>query len=110
MLVVDCKSNPNWLPLTVEAIRHTGGAILTGVLLPEFVAETRERMYRVQKIILNLVGKERLERAGEMGVLRLVCKYDPFFLRFLEIPELLAVVDKTLSETAILHLQNGFIL
>src|SRR5215468_8786863 len=37
-------------------------------------------------------------------------KFDPHFFSFLEIPEVLAVVDRTVSETAILHLQNGFIL
>jgi len=37
-------------------------------------------------------------------------KYDSHFIKFLEIPEVLVVVDKTVSETAVLHLQNGFIL
>jgi ectoine hydroxylase-related dioxygenase (phytanoyl-CoA dioxygenase family) len=37
-------------------------------------------------------------------------KYDGYFYRFLELPEVLAVVDATVSETAVLHLQNGFIL
>ena len=110
MLVVDCKGQANWLTLTLEAIRHEGGAVVTGVVTPDFVAEARDRMYRVQTIIANAVGKERLERAGEMGVLRLIGKYDPFFFRFLELPELRAVVDKTVSDTAVLHLQNGFIL
>jgi ectoine hydroxylase-related dioxygenase (phytanoyl-CoA dioxygenase family) len=42
--------------------------------------------------------------------LRLMMKYEPHFLEFLALPELLAVVDATVSPTAILHLQNGFIL
>jgi ectoine hydroxylase-related dioxygenase (phytanoyl-CoA dioxygenase family) len=110
MLVVDCKTTPNWLAMTLEAIRHQGGAVVTGVMSTDFVALTREHLYRVQDTIYNTVGKHRLERAGELGVLRLMFKYDPFFFRFLEIPELLSVIDHTLSETAILHLQNGFIL
>lgn len=67
-------------------------------------------MYRVQKAIELEVGHERLKQAGELGVLRLMLKFEPHFLRFLEIPEALAIVDATVSETAILHLQNGFIL
>jgi ectoine hydroxylase-related dioxygenase (phytanoyl-CoA dioxygenase family) len=51
-----------------------------------------------------------LQRAGELGVLRLVCKYDQVFLDLLALPEILAVVDAAVSPTAILHLQNGFIL
>jgi ectoine hydroxylase-related dioxygenase (phytanoyl-CoA dioxygenase family) len=110
MLLVDCKVEPNWLGLTLEALRHQGGAVVTNVLAPDFLAQTRQRMYRVHEGILGQVGRDRLERAGELGVLRLMCKHEPFFLRFLEIPEVLALVDRTVSETAILHLQNGFIL
>ena len=36
--------------------------------------------------------------------------HDPIFFKFLEIPALLQIVDHTVSSTAILHLQNGFIL
>jgi ectoine hydroxylase-related dioxygenase (phytanoyl-CoA dioxygenase family) len=67
-------------------------------------------MYVVRDAIHREVGRERLERAGELGVLRLMMKYDAHFLRFLEFPEVLAIVDGTVSATAILHLQNGFIL
>jgi ectoine hydroxylase-related dioxygenase (phytanoyl-CoA dioxygenase family) len=37
-------------------------------------------------------------------------KYDPLFFRYLEIPEVLSVVDASVSATAVLHLQNGFLL
>jgi ectoine hydroxylase-related dioxygenase (phytanoyl-CoA dioxygenase family) len=67
-------------------------------------------MYGAQKAIVADVGADRLQRAGELGVLRLVAKYDPIFLELLATPEILAVVDATVSPTAILHLQNGFIL
>src|SRR5439155_17275477 len=63
-----------------------------------------------RKAMVREVGEERLARAGEMGVLRLMFKHDPFFFRYLELPEVLAVVDATVSDTAVLHLQNGFIL
>jgi ectoine hydroxylase-related dioxygenase (phytanoyl-CoA dioxygenase family) len=39
-----------------------------------------------------------------------MAKFDPFFLRFLELGPVLGVVDATVSETAILHVQNGLIL
>ena len=67
-------------------------------------------MYRVQEEIWRDVGQEWRNRAGELGVLRLMMKYDSHFLRFLEIPELLALIDGSVSNTAIMHLQNGFIL
>ena len=67
-------------------------------------------MYKVQRRIQDDVEVDRLGRAGELGVLRLMLAYDDYFIRFLELPELLAVVDQTVSETAILHLQNGLVL
>jgi ectoine hydroxylase-related dioxygenase (phytanoyl-CoA dioxygenase family) len=67
-------------------------------------------MYGVQERILTEIGEDRLSMAGELGVLRLMMRYDPHFFTFLEIPEVLNVVDGVLSNTAILHLQNGFIL
>jgi ectoine hydroxylase-related dioxygenase (phytanoyl-CoA dioxygenase family) len=101
---------PDWLPIALEGIRHQGFAIVEGVLNEEFVTQTRDALYDVRDRIHKDVGKERLLRAGELGVLRLMMKYQPFFARFLEIPELLAVIDATVSPTAIMHLQNGFIL
>ena len=67
-------------------------------------------MYKAQGRIRDDVGEERLARAGELGVLRLMLGYDHHFLTLLEHPDLLAIVDATVGTTAILHLQNGLIL
>ena len=88
----------------------SGYAVVESVLSESFIKKTREAMYSAQEAIWRDVGQERLRRAGELGVLRLMLKYDPHFFKFLEIPELLAVIDGTVSNTAIMHLQNGFIL
>lgn len=104
------RSDSCWCSLTREALAHDGYAVVTGVLNEELLAEAREALYRTQERIRLDVGPERLERAGELGVLRLMMRYDDHFLRYLELPELLAVIDSTVSNTAILHLQNGFVL
>jgi ectoine hydroxylase-related dioxygenase (phytanoyl-CoA dioxygenase family) len=67
-------------------------------------------MYAVAAQIRAAVGSARLERAGELGVLRLMLAYDESFCELLELPEVLRLVDATVSATAILHLQNGLIL
>ena len=100
----------DWLAQVSEGVRCAGYAIVEGVLSRAFIEATREAMYRAQERITREVGEERLARAGELGVLRLMMKYEEHFFRFLEIPELLAVVDQVVSDTAIMHLQNGFIL
>jgi ectoine hydroxylase-related dioxygenase (phytanoyl-CoA dioxygenase family) len=110
VFTVHCKRDPDWLPKALEALQQLGYALVEGVLDPVEVEDTRARMYDVQRAIREDVGPERLERAGELGVLRLMAAYDEHFLSLLQLPELLEVVDATVSPTAILHLQNGFIL
>lgn len=94
----------------LDQLQTAGYAVVESVLSASFIQATREAMYRVQQAIWRDVGQERLRRAGEVGVLRLMLKYDPHFFRFLEIPEVLAIIDGSVSNTAIMHLQNGFVL
>ena len=100
----------NWINEVSDQVRTVGYAVVDGVLNDSFLDHTREAMYRTQHAIHTELGEHRLQCAGEVGVLRLMMKYDPHFFKFLEIPELLMVVDATISKTAIMHLQNGFIL
>lgn len=99
-----------WLPLALETVRETGYSIVTDVLSSTLLQDTRAAMYRTQNEIVREIGKERLARAGEIGILRFMFKYDPLFFEYLAIPEALAVIDATIGPTAILHTQNGFIL
>ncbi|HEV2140171.1 MAG TPA: phytanoyl-CoA dioxygenase family protein, partial [Candidatus Dormibacteraeota bacterium] len=108
--IVDCRSDPDWLPRALEFVRLLGYSAVSGVLDAALLGRVRSAMYRVQDEISADVGRGRLQRAGELGVLRLVAKYDQVFLDLLALPEILAVIDATVGETAILHLQNGFIL
>jgi ectoine hydroxylase-related dioxygenase (phytanoyl-CoA dioxygenase family) len=109
MLIVSCKQD-GWLEQAVAGLREAGCAVVTDVLPAAFLEETREAMYGVQRAIRDQVGEERLQRAGELGVLRLMVQFDDHFLQFLELPEVLQIVDNSVSDTAILHLQNGLIL
>jgi ectoine hydroxylase-related dioxygenase (phytanoyl-CoA dioxygenase family) len=107
---IDCRSDADWPARALETIRAVGFATVSGVFDQKQLDHIRESMYRAQKAIIADVGADRLQRAGELGVLRLLCKYDQAFLDILSTPEILALVDATVSPTAILHLQNGFIL
>jgi ectoine hydroxylase-related dioxygenase (phytanoyl-CoA dioxygenase family) len=110
MLVVSAEGSRNWLAKTQEALRYEGCAVVTDVMGAELMARTRRAMYEVRRRIHEDVGADRLARAGESGVLRLMLRYDPVFFELLCLPAVLDVVDCTIAETAILHLQNGFIL
>jgi ectoine hydroxylase-related dioxygenase (phytanoyl-CoA dioxygenase family) len=100
----------DWCEGVAAELGSRGFSVVESVLPAASVHDLRERMYRVQEQITADVGRERLTAAGELGVLRLMMQYDATFLTLLALPEVLAVVDRTLSNTAILHLQNGFIL
>lgn len=107
--MISCNEDA-WLDLTRDALEYVGYEIVSDVFSGDELAATREAMYRAHEQIVAAVGDERLARSGELGVLRLMGKYEPSLLTLLEKPELLAIVDATVSPTAILHLQNGFIL
>jgi ectoine hydroxylase-related dioxygenase (phytanoyl-CoA dioxygenase family) len=109
-LLVLGAGTEDWLQTACEALRYAGAVVVTGVLDDEQVERSRAALYETQDGILAEIGEERLRRAGEIGVLRLMARHDPMFLQLLGLPQMLAVVDATVSETAILHLQNGFIL
>lgn len=110
MQTLSARNDADWLEITLELLRDVGCAVVTDVLSEEVIQRTKDAMRGVQARIHEDLGRERLERAGELGVLRLMAGYDRYFLELLETEEMLAVVDRTVSETAILHLQNGFIL
>ena len=110
MNLLDSKKNPDWLSLALEAVRFQGFSIVANVVDDAIVQETCDRMYAVQEAIVADIGQDRLEAAGELGILRGMMRYDKWFLRFLEMPDVLAIVDGTVSNTAIMHTQNGFIL
>src|SRR5580692_11365790 len=109
-MLTTSSTEADWLVGTLEALRYVGAAIVTDVLSPELVARTRAAMYKAQAQIVEEVGQERLDRAAEVGVLRIMPRYDPFFLELMALPEMLEIIDRTVSDTAVMHLQNGLIL
>lgn len=102
--------DPQWLAKTKEAVRLEGYAVVTDMLPLQFCAQARERMYSAREKIEREIGAERIARSGELGVVRLPLKYEPFLADFLNLPALHAILDDVLAPTAILHTQNGLIL
>jgi ectoine hydroxylase-related dioxygenase (phytanoyl-CoA dioxygenase family) len=110
MLPTTSTNDPDWLIQTQEALQYSGGAIVTDVLSPELCERIRSAMYEVRERTVKELGQERLDRAPELGVLRIMVDYDPVFLDLLSLPEVLAIVDANVSDTAVLHIQTGLIL
>jgi ectoine hydroxylase-related dioxygenase (phytanoyl-CoA dioxygenase family) len=110
MLSISSSTETDWLPTALEALRCAGCAVVTDVLAPELIARVRPAMYEAQAHIRTDISQQRLDRAGEIGVVRNMPRYDPLFLELIALPEMLALVDRTVSDTAIMHLQTGLIL
>lgn len=108
--LLHCRNQTNWCHLALSQVNDRGFAIVEGVLDADFLSKVRQALYSAQTHIVKVVGADKLKAAGELGVLRLLMKYEPFFFNFLELPELLQIIDETVSPTAVMHLQNGFIL
>lgn len=102
--------HPAWIGETLRSLRHDGYAIVEDVVPAARLASTRDAMYAVQARIRDEIGQERLDRAGELGVLRIMARHDESLLGLIELEPVLAIVDRVVSPTAILHLQNGLIL
>src|SRR5256885_16936457 len=100
MLSLSSQRDNDWLDQALGALSSSGCLVITDVLDDDFLAQTRAAMYDVQDAIRAEVGEEKLARADELGVLRLMVRFDDHFLRFLELPEMLAMVDNTVSDTA----------
>lgn len=107
---VSCEVDPDWLATVLAGLDEAGCVVVRDVLSSEQLERARSGLYGVRDAITASIGEARLRAAGELGVLRLPMLYDPWFLSLLGLAPLLAVVDAVLSPTAILHLQNGFIL
>jgi ectoine hydroxylase-related dioxygenase (phytanoyl-CoA dioxygenase family) len=110
LLTVKPGSDEAWLETAVDALRDVGCVVVEDILVGQQIDATREALYSAQRHIREDIGEERLERAGELGVLRLMAKYEPSLVDLVAQPHLLAIVDALIGDTAILHLQNGFIL
>ena len=86
---VHCKTDADWLEQAIAHLDEVGFVAVEGVLDPAFIERVRPAMYRSEEKILGDIGRERVERAGDGGVVRLMMDSDPVFFEFLEIPEVL---------------------
>ena len=110
MIPATSCNDPDWLPMTLEAVEYLGVAVVRDVVPRSMLERIRPAMYAAQKKQVEEVGLERLERAREVGQMRILLDVDPVFPEVLELPQSLEVLEHTVSDTGILHLQSGFIL
>jgi len=103
-------STLTWIDEVLQCLDRLGYAVLPGLLESPFIQQSKSALQQAQQAMLAEIGPERLSRANELGVIRIPMKFHEHIFRFMEQPELLAIINATVGETAIMHLQNGFIL
>ncbi len=112
MRTVSCKHEQNWLRLALKALEYQGFALIEDVVDSRFLDETRGALLEVRRRIEDDVGPATLAQAARQGYpdLPLILRYHEHFLKFLELPPVLSLVDHTIGPTAILRFMNGFII
>jgi ectoine hydroxylase-related dioxygenase (phytanoyl-CoA dioxygenase family) len=102
------------MTLRIEDLRQDlavrGYALIPGVIGKSLLERLRHGIRRAHDGVVAEIGKQRLDAAGELGVVRLPMRFDSVFFDLLEYPELVAIVDATVGAAGILHLQNAFVL
>lgn len=102
--------DPSHAAIVLEALRSEGCAILENVFDTLTLSSVRAGLYDGLALVRATIGETTLKRAGELGVIRAPMLASDAFFGLLENEGLLEIVDGALSQTAILHLQNGFAL
>lgn len=98
-----------WLEEAQQLVNHVGFCLVEDVVVPKDCTAGITALHGSYEKVLNMITKERLQRAGEEGVIRGPMSFDPFFFKLLENTKIQQISEKLVAETSILHLQNGFI-
>lgn len=94
----------------IDEVRQRGFSVQESFLDSVSIEKIKNAMVIAKTLIEKQIGSERIARAGEKGVVRAPMQFDKIFYDLLRIPCVLQIIDEIISESAILHLQNGFIL
>ena len=101
--------NKNWPTESSKHIEDVGYCIVEGIVQNKYCEKGIDAIKDSYKKIIELIGKNRLKRAGETGVVRAPMYFNNFFFLLLNNPHIQLISNKLVAETSILHLQNGFI-
>ena len=108
MAIVNSNDN-DWLKKCSKSISQTGFCLVSDVIDDKNCTQGIQALKGAHKKVTNLIGSERLERSGEEGVIRAPMSFEDYFFALLENEKIQKTSELFVSETSILHLQNGFI-
>jgi len=104
------RSKEDWTHEGLRALQLDGVFVLESVI-PNDICETLARLAEnALELIREEVGVSRLTAAGESGVVRVPLRFFTEFAFLLEVPDVVAIVERVISESAICHLINAIVL
>lgn len=107
---IERKVHADELDYHLENLEMKGFSLIENVLPVEKCKEYSDRLDRLNDMQNKKFGVERLKELQDYGVVRDAISEDPSFHELIVNPMVLAVVERTVGATAILHLQNGIVL
>ena len=102
----DCK---DWLNEVQDSLRTVGFCVVDNVIDLQSCESGIKALRLSYAQVKDLVGQERLNAAGEEGVIRAPMAFEDFFYTLLKNKTIQSVSENIVDDTSILHLQNGFI-
>lgn len=104
------SSIEDWTHEGIRALQFDGVFVLESVV-PEDICETRAGLAeKALELVREEIGVSRLSVAGESGVVRVPLRFFREFALLLEVPDVVAIVERVIGESAICHLINAIVL
>ena len=103
-------SEADWLTRAMQTLKTDGVLVIESVVSMDDCARLRSSAARALQSVEGEIGVERLNRAGESGVIRFPLQFDNAFEILLDRTEVSSLVEGFLSQHAICHLMNAILL
>ena len=103
-------SDPNWINSGLRFLKRDGVVVVEGCLSNTEAETISSSLENALESARSSIGRTKLERSGELGIVRSPYQYSDVFFSVLINSTILNVVESVLGTTAILHLQNGIVL
>jgi ectoine hydroxylase-related dioxygenase (phytanoyl-CoA dioxygenase family) len=102
-------NDKNWLNKCQKMVKDNGFCLVSDIITDKSSKLGIKSLERAYSQVVNLIGKERLDKSGEEGVVRAPMSFDDYFFTLLDNVKVQQISELLVSKTSILHLQNGFI-
>lgn len=102
--------NPELTKIHLEEVDLKGYSIIESVITPDECKKISDKLDKFEEEQQKEFGFERLQKFGELGIIRNLLEKDDYFINTILNQIVLSVINSILGNKRILHLQNGLVL